>query len=146
MGKSMKELIQDFQMKKGFFHPEERIVEQYKYSEENAYSNPEPDPNGDKEYIRKKKVDIADDLSKEDIDTVISLEQQKTLDEISKNIDDLKKLNDSLLTEQKQSNGHLRILKGVGIFFVILTLINVILAIVEAATLSDIISKISSTF
>ena len=99
MSKSLNELLSEFQMKKGFFH-----------SERHVYGG---DPKSQSGYT----VSVPDNIPKEELPAVISLEQQRALDDICQTV---KKNYTELLYEQRQMNKHLKMLKAFGIFLMVM--------------------------
>jgi len=99
MSKPLSELLSEYQMRKGFYHCERHV-----------YGG---DPNGQNGYT----VNVPDSISEEELPTILSLEQQRTMDDIYQMI---KKTYNELLFEQRQMNKHLKMLKAFGIFFIIL--------------------------
>lgn len=119
--KKLDERIKDYLIEKGFYNTEQQTTtykctsDELKSYEDYGGAYPKEDTAGDAEFTKTEDIDVADELTPEEINLLIQMESEK----------------------------HLRIIKGVAVFFVVLVAISLILTLIQYAGISAAIKDLT---
>lgn len=141
----LSEMLKARLMEKGYKHQEEKILKSYRYSGKiNFYGgDPTPDENGDKLYEKKETYEVADEMSDEEALSILDIENQKTIDAIKADMEELRKEGQRREGILQAMAENIRIIKMIAIFFAVIAVISIIVTMVQMGNLAAVLNPLA---